>query len=146
MSSEPRIAKEGNHLTYVSKTKQSDISLSNCGYSKVLNIISNKWTALVIYAMENGKIRYGEMLRRVEGISKKMLTQTVRNLERDGLVQRHIIPTVPPNVEYSLTPLGETLLLPMKELRQWGRVNYTQVVEARTNYDFASTSTEEKFS
>ncbi|MDN8588823.1 helix-turn-helix domain-containing protein [Paenibacillus sp. 11B] len=120
-------------------TKQSDISLSNCGYSKVLDIISDKWTALVMYAMENGKIRYGEMLRRVEGISKKMLTQTVRKLERDGLVQRHITPTVPLIVEYSLTILGETLLQPMKELRQWGREHYTQVVEARVQYDSANT-------
>jgi len=130
----------GIQLVSSSKTKQADISLSNCGYSKVLDIISNKWTALVIYAMESGKIRYGEMLRRVEGISKKMLTQTVRKLERDGLVQRHITPTVPPSVEYSLTLLGETLLQPMQELRQWGRVNYTQVVEARANYDFANTT------
>ncbi|MHA6528994.1 winged helix-turn-helix transcriptional regulator [Paenibacillus sp. BAC0078] len=127
-------------MTNVSKSKQSDISLSNCGYSKVLDIISNKWTVLVIYAMEKGGIRYGEMLRRVEGISKKMLTQTVRKLERDGLVGRHITLTVPPSVEYSLTPLGETLLQPMKELRQWGRVNYNQVVEARANYDFAYTT------
>ncbi|WP_433921052.1 winged helix-turn-helix transcriptional regulator [Paenibacillus taichungensis] len=127
-------------MVHSSTTKQSDISLSNCGYSKVLDIISNKWTALVIYAMENGKIRYGEMLRRVEGISKKMLTQTVRKLERDGLVQRHITPTVPPSVEYSLTTLGETLLKPMKELRQWGREHYTQVVEARVQYDVAYTT------
>ncbi|MDQ0497117.1 MULTISPECIES: winged helix-turn-helix transcriptional regulator [Paenibacillus] len=127
-------------MAHSSTTKQSDISLSNCGYSKVLDIISNKWTALIIYAMENGKIRYGEMLKRVEGISKKMLTQTVRKLERDGLVQRHITPTVPPSVEYSLTTLGETLLQPMKELRQWGRVNYTQVVDARVKYDFAYTT------
>lgn len=122
-------------MAYSSKRKQPDISLSNCGYSKVLDIVSNKWTALVIYAMEDGKIRYGEMLRRVEGISKKMLTQTVRKLERDGLVQRHVTPTVPPSVDYSLTPLGESLLHPMKELRQWGRVNYTQVVEARAVFD-----------
>jgi len=90
--------------------------------------------------MESGEIRYGEMLRRVQGISKKMLTQTVRKLERDGLVQRHITPTVPPSVEYSLTPLGESLLQPMKELRQWGRENYTLVVEARANYDSANTT------
>ncbi|MEC0176781.1 MULTISPECIES: helix-turn-helix domain-containing protein [Paenibacillus] len=126
-------------MAHSSTTKQSDISLSNCGYSKVLDIISNKWSALVIYAMEDGKIRYGEMLRRVEGISKKMLTQTVRKLERDGVVQRHITPTVPLSVEYSLTTLGETLLQPMKELRQWGRENYTQVVEARVKYDSAYT-------
>ncbi|TKH43016.1 helix-turn-helix domain-containing protein [Paenibacillus sp. FSL R10-2782] len=115
--------------------KQPDITLAGCGYSRVLDIISNKWTALVIYALENGRIRYGDISRRVEGISKKMLTQTVRKLERDGLVQRHITPTVPATVEYSLTPLGETLLLPMKELRQWGRTNYSHVEEARVNYD-----------
>ncbi|GED69978.1 transcriptional regulator [Brevibacillus reuszeri] len=115
--------------------KQPDISVAECGYSRVLEIISNKWTALVIYAMENGSIRYGEMNRIIVGISKKMLTQTVRKLERDGVVQRHITPTVPPAVEYSLTPLGETLLQPMSELRQWGRIHFSHVETARENYD-----------
>ncbi|WP_248927842.1 winged helix-turn-helix transcriptional regulator [Paenibacillus hamazuiensis] len=122
-------------MTSSSKTKQSDISLAICGYSRVLEIISNKWTALVIYALENGNIRYGEMERRIEGISKKMLTQTLRKLEWNGLVQRHITPTVPPSVEYSLTPLGESLLNPMRELRQWGRANYWHVETARAKYD-----------
>ncbi|ASR48078.1 MULTISPECIES: winged helix-turn-helix transcriptional regulator [Paenibacillus] len=122
-------------MTSSTTNKQPDITLAGCGYSRVLEIISNKWTALVIYALENGHIRYGDISRRVEGISKKMLTQTVRKLERDGLVQRHITPTVPLTVEYSLTPLGETLLQPMKELRQWGRTNYSHVEEARGNYD-----------
>ncbi|WP_082926752.1 winged helix-turn-helix transcriptional regulator [Paenibacillus tuaregi] len=122
-------------MTSSAKIKQPDISLTICGYSRVLEIISNKWTALVIYALENGSIRYGEMERRIEGISKKMLTQTLRKLEWNGLVQRHITPTVPPAVEYSLTPLGESLLQPMRELRQWGRENYWSVEEARANYD-----------
>ncbi|MFD0698667.1 winged helix-turn-helix transcriptional regulator [Paenibacillus sp. GCM10027628] len=122
-------------MTSSAKTKQPDISLAVCGYSKVLEIISNKWTALVIYALENGSIRYGEMERRIEGISKKMLTQTVRKLEWNGLVKRHITPTVPPAVEYSLTPLGESLLQPMRELRQWGRENYLHVEAARANSD-----------
>lgn len=117
------------------KTGQPDISISACGYSKVLEIISNKWTALVIYAMEDGIIRYGEIGRRIEGISKKMLTQTLRQLERDGLVQRDITPSVPPIVEYSLTPLGETLLQPMRELKQWTRANYSLVEQARATYD-----------
>lgn len=64
-----------------------------------------------------------------------MLTQTLRKLERDGLVQRHITPSVPPMVEYSLTPLGESLLQPMRELRQWGRENYVRVEAARVNFD-----------
>ena len=98
---------------------EPDISLSICGYSKVLDIISNKWTALVIYAMEDGIIRYSDIRRRIEGISKKMLTQTLRQLERDGLVKREITPSVPPIVEYSLTPLGVLLLEPMRALNQW---------------------------
>lgn len=117
------------------KTVQPDISIPACGYSKVLEIISNKWTALVIYAMEDGIIRYGEIGRRIEGISKKMLTQTLRQLERDGLVRRDITPSVPPIVEYSLTPLGETLLQPMRELNQWTIANYSQVEQARASYD-----------
>ncbi|GGG79117.1 winged helix-turn-helix transcriptional regulator [Paenibacillus radicis (ex Gao et al. 2016)] len=123
-------------MTASAKTKQPDISLAVCGYSKVIEIISNKWTALVIYAIENGSIRYGEIERRIAGISKKMLTQTLRKLERDGIVQRHITPSVPPMVEYSLTLLGQTLLRPMRELRQWGRDNYMHVEAARMQYDF----------
>lgn len=95
-------------MTYTNPIIQPDISVSACAYSKVLEIISNKWTALVIYALEGGILRYGELRRRIEGVSQKMLTQTLRQLERDGLVKRHITPSVPPIVEYSLTPLGET--------------------------------------
>ncbi|OMD38639.1 winged helix-turn-helix transcriptional regulator [Paenibacillus odorifer] len=114
---------------------EPDISLSICGYSKVLDIISNKWTALVIYAMEDGIIRYSDIKRRIEGISKKMLTQTLRQLERDGLVQREITPSVPPIVEYSLTPLGESLLEPMRALNRWTSQNYVWVEKARASYD-----------
>lgn len=88
-----------------------------------------------MYALEDGSVRYGELERRIEGISKKMLTQTLRRLERDGLVERHVTPTVPLIVEYSLTPLSGTLLEPMKELRQWGRDHYLHVEAARANYD-----------
>ncbi|CAG7648550.1 winged helix-turn-helix transcriptional regulator [Paenibacillus allorhizosphaerae] len=115
--------------------KTPDISIAVCGYSKTLEIISNKWTVLVIYALEDGAIRYGEMGRRIDGISKKMLTQTLRQLERDGLVQRHLTPAIPPIVSYSLTPLGETLLKPLRELNDWTKVHYTQVETARQEYD-----------
>jgi DNA-binding HxlR family transcriptional regulator len=114
---------------------EPDISLSICGYSKVLDIISNKWTALVIYAMEDGIIRYSDIRRRIEGVSKKMLTQTLRQLERDGLVERVITPSVPPIVEYSLTPLGVSLLEPMRALNHWTSVNYVWVEQARASYD-----------
>ncbi|WP_371318255.1 winged helix-turn-helix transcriptional regulator [Paenibacillus elgii] len=124
-------------MTSSPKTSSFGNSPATCGYSRVLELISDKWTALVMYTLEDGSVRYGEMGRRIDGISKKMLTQTVRKLERDGLVRRHVTPTVPPTVDYSLTPLGETLLQPMKELRQWARVNYPHVEAARADYDLA---------
>ncbi|MDD9271565.1 helix-turn-helix domain-containing protein [Paenibacillus sp. MAHUQ-63] len=111
------------------------MSLSVCGYSKVLEIISNKWTALVIYALEDGSMRYGEIGRRIDGISKKMLTQTLRQLERDGLVKRDITASVPPIVDYSLTALGETLTVPLKHLKQWTSAYYSEVEKAREAYD-----------
>lgn len=122
-------------MASINKRKQPDISLANCGYSRVLELISDKWSTLVIYALENGSVRYGEIGRRIEGISKKMLTQTLRKLERDGLIQRHMEPAIPPTVEYSLTPLGESLLQPMRELRQWVRINNLHVEAAREKYD-----------
>ncbi|WP_088831533.1 winged helix-turn-helix transcriptional regulator [Paenibacillus tyrfis] len=124
-------------MTSLPETRPFGNSPATCGYSRVLELISDKWTALIMYTLEDGSVRYGEMGRRIDGISKKMLTQTVRKLERDGLVQRHVTPTVPPTVDYSLTPLGETLLQPMKELRQWARVNYSHVEAARADYDLA---------
>ncbi|MED4750533.1 helix-turn-helix domain-containing protein [Brevibacillus choshinensis] len=122
-------------MTSSIRTHQPDISLTVCSYSRVLEIISNKWSALVIYALEDGSVRYGEMSRRIEGISKKMLTQTLRQLERDGLVHRELIPSMPPIVEYSLTPLGQSLILPMHELKRWTNEHYAQVEQARAEYD-----------
>ncbi|RCW48534.1 winged helix-turn-helix transcriptional regulator [Paenibacillus prosopidis] len=115
--------------------KQPDISISACSYRRVLEIISNKWTALVIYALDEGSLRYGEVRRRIEGISQKMLTQTLRQLERDGLIRRDITPSVPPMVEYSLTPLGESLSQLMRPLKQWTNENYPLVEKAREEYD-----------
>ncbi|WP_373230987.1 winged helix-turn-helix transcriptional regulator [Cohnella sp.] len=115
--------------------KQPDISISACTYSQVLEIVSNKWTALVIYALEDGTIRYGEVKSRIEGVSQKMLTQSLKQLERDGLVRREVTPSVPPIVEYSLTPLGETLIPCMKMLKVWASNHYSLVRKARAEYD-----------
>ncbi|MEW9701716.1 winged helix-turn-helix transcriptional regulator [Paenibacillus sp. SI8] len=120
------------------KGNHPDISLKVCGYSKMLEIISSKWTVLIIYAMEDGRIRFGEMGRRIEGISKKMLTQTLRQLERDGIVTRELTPTIPPSVDYSLTPLGESLLQPMRELNKWAIEKFSVVEQARDRYDQAA--------
>jgi DNA-binding HxlR family transcriptional regulator len=75
------------------------------------------------------------MSRRIDGISKKMLTQTLRQLERDGLVHRELIPSMPPIVEYSLTSLGQSLIQPMHELKRWTNEHYAMVEQARAEYD-----------
>ncbi|RXZ80425.1 transcriptional regulator [Paenibacillaceae bacterium] len=118
--------------------KSRDISLTVCGYTHVLEIIANKWTALVIYSLENGTIRYGEIKGRIEGISQKMLTQTLRQLERDGLISRKVTPSVPPIVAYTLTPLGETLIPYMRMLKEWASEHYPAVRKAREAYDLGS--------
>ncbi|MDF2961636.1 MAG: HxlR family transcriptional regulator [Paenibacillus sp.] len=112
-----------------------DISVSACGYRRVLEIISSKWTVLVLHALEDGRKRYGEIGKRIEGVSQKMLTRTLRQLERDGLVKRDVYPSVPPTVEYELTPLGETLMHHIRQFKQWTNTYYPFVEQARKDYD-----------
>ncbi len=114
---------------------QPDIFQANCLSRQVLGLIADQWTPLVIYALEDGTTRFGQLLKRIDGISKKMLTQTLRAMERNGLVQRVVYPVVPPVVEYSLTPLGQTLLEPMNALRIWAYGHLQEVAQARTTYD-----------
>jgi DNA-binding HxlR family transcriptional regulator len=90
-----------------------------CPSRLVLDRIADKWTALVIQILARGTRRYAELQRAIGGISQKMLTQTLRSLERDGLVQRKVHPVVPPKVEYSLTRLGRTLIEPLHALCRW---------------------------
>lgn len=122
-------------MTISVQPQQADISITACSYRRVLEIISNKWSALVIYALEDGTLRYGEVRRRIEGISQKMLTHTLRQLERDGLVRREVKPSVPPIVDYSLTPLGDTLIDTLKHLKLWTAEYYPDVQKAREKYD-----------
>ena len=120
------------------ETKQQtppDIFQANCLSRQVLGLIADQWTPLVIYALEDGTTRFGQLLKRINGISKKMLTQTLRAMERNGLVQRVVYPVVPPVVEYSLTPLGQTLIEPMKALKVWAYEHLQEVAHARTTYD-----------
>lgn len=110
---------------------------SNCGSRRVLALIADKWTAIVVYALTRGTMRFGQLRREIEGISQKMLTQTLRDLERDGLVERKIHPTVPPKVEYSLTPLGETLKEPLSAICKWSEEHLPEVeaIRARRTND-----------
>jgi DNA-binding HxlR family transcriptional regulator len=111
--------------------QKCDVMNPDCPSRKVLERIADKWTSLVIYALAERTMRYGELQRRVGGVSQKMLTQTLRSLEQDGLVARKIYPVVPPMVEYSLTPLGRTLIEPLTAIRKWAEQHLPKLLENR---------------
>lgn len=99
----------------VSRQKDSAFAQTS-GVRRTLDLVADKWTALVILTLTQDTKRYSELHRTIGGISQKMLTQTLRKLEQSGLIQRKVYPVVPPMVEYSLTPLGQTLIEPLKSL------------------------------
>lgn len=107
----------------------------NCPTRLVLNRIADKWTVLVVGSLSQKTKRFGELKREISGISQKMLTQTLRGMERDGLINRKVYPTVPPKVEYSLTKLGVTLVNVLNEIRNWSESNIEQVLKAQKKYD-----------
>ena len=98
-----------------------------CPSRLVLDRIADKWTALVIQILAHGTMRYAQLQRAIGGISQKMLTQTLRSLERDGLVQRTVHPVIPPKVEYSLTRLGRTLIEPLHTLCRWSEKHLAEL-------------------
>ncbi|MDB5219759.1 MAG: Transcriptional regulator, HxlR family protein [Myxococcaceae bacterium] len=101
----------------------------------VLNRVGDKWSVLVVGTLGDRRVRFNELRRSIEGISQRMLTLTLKALERDGLVTRTVYPTVPPRVEYELTPHGRTLLVPISALAQWATANRAAVQRARVRYD-----------
>ena len=109
--------------------RASDPSVMNahCLSRVVLSRIADKWTALIIHVLATGTRRYAELQREIGGISQKMLTQTLRSLERDGLVSRKVHPVVPPKVEYALTPLGRTLIEPLHAICRWSEKHLPQL-------------------
>ena len=119
----------------VTTLAKPNVTLAQCPSRQVLELIADKWTALVFYALEPGPRRFAELRRTIEGISQKMLTQTLRDLERNGLVARTVYPSVPPAVEYQLTPLGCTLRGPIHALVQWAEGHLPEVERARARFD-----------
>jgi len=103
----------------------------HCASRQAVELIGNKWTMLVVFALAGGTKRYSEMRRMIVNVSQKMLTQTLRELEQSGLVHREVYPVIPPKVEYSLTPLGETLLDPILALKRWSETYMEQVTAIR---------------
>lgn len=118
--------------------QEYDAFLAACPSRQLLGRISDKWVALTIAALhEEGTLRYSELSRRLAGVSQKMLTQTLRSLERDGLVTRTVTPTVPVTVEYALTPLGDSLQGLMLGIKSWAETHMAEVHAAREQYDAA---------
>jgi DNA-binding HxlR family transcriptional regulator len=102
---------------------------------EVLSRVGDKWSVLIVSVLGDGRKRFSEVRRRIEGISQRMLTLTLKDLERDGLVTRTVHPTMPPRVEYDLTPLGRTLLEPVAALALWAGDNQPEIQRARDAYD-----------
>ncbi|MCE7795166.1 helix-turn-helix transcriptional regulator [Sphingobium sufflavum] len=103
--------------------------------SEVLSRVGDKWSILIVMILASGPRRFNELKRLVDGISQRMLTLTLRNLERDGLVQRTVTPSIPPRVDYALTPLGHSLRVPVSALGEWVMANITTIKDARERFD-----------
>ena len=102
---------------------------------EVLNRVGDKWSVLIVRLLAEGPKRFSELRRAIEGISQRMLTLTLKGLERDGLVTRTVYPTVPPRVEYQLTVLGKTLRGPIQTLAKWAQDNRERIQQSRNEYD-----------
>jgi len=112
-----------------------DVLTATCPSRTSLAKIANKWTAMVVIALSAGRMRFRDLRTTVDGISAKVLTETLRDLERDGIVTRHVYAEVPPRVEYELTALGRTLHTPLQALGRWAEEHITEVLAARESYD-----------
>ncbi len=106
--------------------------------SDVLARVGDKWSVLVVTRLGAGSMRFNELRRSIGGISQRMLTLTLRGLERDGLVTRTVFPTIPPRVDYALTPLGRDLLEPVSALGDWATRNQAKIARAREKFDGAA--------
>jgi len=112
-----------------------DAYLAGCPSRKLLDRIADKWVALVVKSLGDGPKRYSEVSHQLAGVSQKMLTQTLRSLERDGVLTRTVTPSVPVRVDYELTPLGESLNGVLGQLKMWAEQHMPEVDRARADYD-----------
>ncbi|WP_430251458.1 winged helix-turn-helix transcriptional regulator [Neorhizobium sp. DAR64860/K0K1] len=107
----------------------------NCPVRDVMNQIAGKWSTLLLQALAEKPYRFGELRRLVPDISQRMLTQTLRDLQRDGYIDRQVFPTKPPSVEYRMTPLGYSLFEPLSAVLAWAESNHAHVRAARSKFD-----------
>ena len=113
----------------------ASLDFTNCPVRDVLQQIGGKWSTLLLEALAKQPYRFGELRRMIPDISQRMLTQTLRDLQREGYIHRQVFPTKPPSVEYSITPLGASLYAPLKVVIQWALDNHDAIREARSRYD-----------
>ncbi len=113
----------------------ANLDFDNCPVRDLLNHIGGKWSTLLLQALAERPYRFGELRRMVPDISQRMLTQTLRDLQRDGYIHREVFPTKPPSVEYSMTALGRSLYLPLSQVINWALDNHDAVKQARTKFD-----------
>ncbi|GAA2298980.1 helix-turn-helix domain-containing protein [Nonomuraea roseoviolacea subsp. roseoviolacea] len=106
-----------------------------CEVRQILDRVADKWSLLVIALLDSRSLRFSELRREIDGVSQRMLSVTLRHLERDGLVSRTVHPVVPPRVDYALTPLGRTLHETIKALVTWTEDHQREIAEARAAYD-----------
>ena len=111
--------------------------IAECPTRQLVDTLGDKWVTLILCALADGPQRYTELARRIAGVSQKMLTQTLRTLERDGLLTREVTPSVPVRVDYALTPLGTSLMGVVRQIKAWAEANMDAVRDARAAYDAA---------
>ena len=114
---------------------RGDVFAANCPTRQLLDRIADKWSTLILIVLGEGPIRFNALKHRVDGVSQKMLSQTLKSLERDGLVSRSVVATVPVSVTYAVTPLGRTLMAAMQSMIDWAETQMPQVAAAQTAYD-----------
>ena len=109
--------------------------VDGCPVRDILDKVGDKWSMLIVMTLSAGPLRFNELKRRVPDISQKMLTQTLRELQRDGMVGRQVFPTVPPAVEYRLTAMGQSVIVPFGALVSWANQNHEQIYASRAEFD-----------
>ncbi len=117
-----------------------ELDAGKCPIRDVLDQIGDKWSTLMLIVLATSPRRFGALRRAIPDISQRMLTETLRNLQRDGLIRRTVFDTVPPSVEYALTPLGESLLEPLASLVEWANTHHHRIRAARAAFESSQTS------
>ncbi len=128
-------ARQENRLDEAFGLVFSATSVADCPVRDVMSQIGGKWSTLLLGAIASKPYRFGELRRMVPDISQRMLTQTLRDLQREGYIHRQVFPTKPPSVEYSITPLGASLYAPLKVVIQWALDNHDAIRKARSRFD-----------